>query len=171
MMLPRCCGELGLEFPPSLRRYIDLREVAQSYFAAVGPRHVRAHSLRQICDALRVPMRGEARAEGDEHCGLDDSRMVLLAMQQPARAGAELGCIDADAERAAWRAGDSVTLCLDGLPYHAVGWEVFVHRSEFPPDREPSRGDAVRFDIVRDGATGRTRAVSVSVLRAGGAGF
>lgn len=126
LMLPSNCRALGLEVPGVLRRYVDLREATQSHLEASGVRGVRASSLRQICDALNVEMIGE------EHCGLDDSWMVLLALQELLKAGANLHFIDLDAERRNFASSEPCDygncweqkLCLDGLPFFAVAAEV-----------------------------------------------
>lgn len=121
LMLPLNCQDLGLEVPAYLRRYVDLREAVQTHLAERGIRGRRASSLRQICEALRVEMIGE------EHCGLDDSWMVLLATQQLLQAGADLQVADLDEERAAFKGGsyqDVQRLCLDGLPFFALTSEV-----------------------------------------------
>lgn len=121
LMLPLNCVELGLEVPKVLRRYVDLREATQSHLAASGVKGVRASSLRQICEALNVEMIGE------EHCGLDDSWMVLLATQELLKSGADLRAVDLDAERRSFTACCEVwaqKLCLDGLPFEAVAVEV-----------------------------------------------
>jgi len=121
LMLPLNCRALGLEVPAVLRRYVDLREAVQTHLADVGIRGVRASTLRQICEALKVEMIGE------EHCGLDDSWMVLRATQELVQAGADFQAVDLDAERAAFLGGqcrDVRRLCLDGLPFIALGSEV-----------------------------------------------
>jgi len=121
LMLPLNCKALGLEVPAVLRRYVDLREAVQTHLATQGIRGVRASTLRQICEALHVEMFGE------EHCGLDDSWMVLFATQQLIQAGADLQAADLDSERAAFLGGccqDVQKLCLDGLPFFALASEV-----------------------------------------------
>lgn len=59
---------------------------------------------------------------GDEHCGLDDSWMVLLATQQLLKADADLEQIDLDAERTHILNANCTEqmLCLDGLPFFTV---------------------------------------------------
>jgi len=120
LVLPSNCKALGIEVPRVLQRYVDLREATQSHLAAKGTTGVRASSLKQICDALNVQMIGE------EHCGLDDSWMVLLATQQLIEQGALLRPVDLVAEREAFLATSSPerSLCLDGLPYFCVGSEL-----------------------------------------------
>lgn len=65
---------------------------------------------------------------GDEHCGLDDSWMVLLSTQQLLKVGADLQVVDLDAERKAFLdSGNSDrSLCLDGIPFFAVATEVLT---------------------------------------------
>mmetsp|Transcript_57570 Transcript_57570/g.166599 ORF Transcript_57570/g.166599 Transcript_57570/m.166599 type:complete len:596 (-) Transcript_57570:87-1874(-) len=118
LILPRNCKDLGLEVPWVMRRYVDLREATQTHLATLG--NTTATSLRQICDALKVEMIGE------EHCGLDDSWMVLMATQQLHKLRANLVPIDLEAERAAFLADDhpDTALVLDGLPYHGLGSEI-----------------------------------------------
>jgi len=120
LVLPSNCKALGLEMPRVLRRYVDLREATQSHLAARGITGVRASSLKQICDALSVQMIGE------EHCGLDDSWMVLLATQQLIEQSAALRPVDVLAEREAFLSPESPerVLCLDGLPYFCVAREL-----------------------------------------------
>lgn len=122
LMLPLNCRAQGLEVPRVLRRYVDLREAVQTHLTSKGVRGTRASTLRQICEALNVEMIGE------EHCGLDDSWMVLMATQQLLQAGADLYAVDLDAERSTFLAGscshDLQRLCLDGLPFFAIGSEV-----------------------------------------------
>jgi len=121
LMLPRNCRDQGLEVPPYLRRYVDLREATQSYLAAKGAHDQRGSTLRQICEAMKVPMLGE------EHCGLDDSWMVLLAFQELLLAGATLRPVYIDAERADFLGSSCeapTSLVLDGLPFFAVTSEV-----------------------------------------------
>lgn len=135
LILPRNCRDLGLEIPPYLRKYIDLREATQGHLASIGERSTRASSLKQICEALRVEMLG------DQHCGLDDSWMVLLATQQLLKVGAALHCADLDAERRAFQAGgQDVALCLDGLPYHALGAEIQQWLLELLGETVPEEG-------------------------------
>eukprot|EP00928_Gymnodinium_smaydae_P089655 TRINITY_DN73582_c0_g1_i1.p1 TRINITY_DN73582_c0_g1~~TRINITY_DN73582_c0_g1_i1.p1 ORF type:complete len:659 (+),score=92.46 TRINITY_DN73582_c0_g1_i1:90-2066(+) len=124
LVLPKNCERLGLQVPPALRRYVDLREAAQRHIATVGSssNRKRVSSLRQICEALQVEMLG------DEHCGLDDSWMVLFATQALLKAGARLRAIDLDAELTAFventNGPGAQSLCLDGLPFFAVASEV-----------------------------------------------
>lgn len=128
LMLPRNCKALDLKVPSYLSRYVDLREATQSYLAAKGIRNKRASSLKQICEALKLEM------IGDEHCGLDDSWMVLLAFQQLLLNGAELRPVDLVAERDSFlqpsiapeisKSQPPRCLCFDGLPFFALASEV-----------------------------------------------
>merc|ERR1712232_412221 len=103
-----------MDVPKVLRRYVDLREAAQTHLAKEGAagKGVRALTLRQICEALDVEMIGE------EHCGLDDSWMVLMATQALLLKGAQLAEIDLDIERETFFSSSSIeqSLCLDGIP-------------------------------------------------------
>jgi len=104
-----------------LRRYVDLREAVQTHLAAQGIRGRRASTLKQICEALNVEM------IGDEHCGLDDSWMVLRATQELLQANADFQVVDLDTERESFlggRCSDNQRLCLDGLPFFALASEV-----------------------------------------------
>lgn len=126
LMLPANCKALGLEIPTALRRYVDLRTTAQHHVAKCGRVGVRASTLKQICDALKVEMIGE------EHCGLDDSWMVLRSTQELLKAGAEMRSVNLDLERELFERGmlanaETIAercLCLDGLPFFAIAIEI-----------------------------------------------
>lgn len=121
LVLPQHCRAVGVPVPRVLHRYVDLRLATQWHLAAKGERGARAQTLRQICESMGVEM------IGSEHCGLDDSWMVLLATQQLINAGAELRPVDFVEERSAFLAGQGwaeASLCLDGLPFCAVVAEV-----------------------------------------------
>lgn len=120
LILPMHCKALGLEVPEVLKSYADLRLAAQRQVLASGQRGVRASSLREICDSLQVEM------VGTEHCGLDDSWMVLLALQQLLKLGTPLQPINFFVETESFLAGErqDSRLCLDGLPFHALSADV-----------------------------------------------
>merc|ERR1719199_1561497 len=119
LTLPRHCKANGLAVPHLLRRYVDLREAAQRHVANSDNPNRRASSLREICTALGVEMLG------NEHCGLDDSWMVLLSLQQLLKANADLCAVDLDEERNAFLSqANQQELCLDGLPFFTIEPEV-----------------------------------------------
>jgi inhibitor of KinA sporulation pathway (predicted exonuclease) len=117
--LPRHCKAVGLAMPRMLCKYVDLREAAQRHVASSSEPNRRAGSLRDICNALGVEMLG------NEHCGLDDSWMVLLSLQQLLKVNADLCAVDILEEREDFISqGKQQQLCLDGLPYWAIEPEV-----------------------------------------------
>jgi len=68
---------------------------------------------------------------GNEHCGLDDSLMVLLSWQQLLKANADITPVDLDQERESFlKRADQQELCLDGLPFFAIEPEVRKWLSE-----------------------------------------
>lgn len=124
LTLPRHCKSLGLAVPRVLRKYVDLREAAQRHVSKSADPGRRASSLREICTTLGVEMLG------NEHCGLDDSWMVLLSLQQLLNANAELYAADIDKEWDSFMEGGQQELCLDGLPFFAIEPEVRQWLSE-----------------------------------------
>jgi len=120
LTLPRNCKDTNLKVPKVLRKYVDLREATQQHLAASGVKSSRATSLREICEALGVDM------IGDEHCGLDDARMVLKSTKELLRAGAAMPLVDIDAEEEHFLSGtcEEQALCLDGLPFFALAPEL-----------------------------------------------
>lgn len=121
LALPNHCRAKGLEVPKVLRRCVDLREATQHYCAKSGQKGLRASTLRDICSVLGVDMLG------NEHCGLDDSWMVLLAFQQLLKRGAEFQIVDLDLEQREFPSSDADRwLCLDGLAFYATAGEVIA---------------------------------------------
>lgn len=120
LVLPQHCRALGLKVPSVLEKYVDLRLAAQRHVSSTGAEGVRAQTLKQICNALGVQM------IGSEHCGLDDSYMVMLATQQLLLLGADLEPVDFVRERRDFLDGQILDqkLCLDGLPFLAAAPEL-----------------------------------------------
>eukprot|EP00930_Biecheleria_cincta_P036061 TRINITY_DN24761_c0_g1_i1.p1 TRINITY_DN24761_c0_g1~~TRINITY_DN24761_c0_g1_i1.p1 ORF type:complete len:546 (+),score=88.75 TRINITY_DN24761_c0_g1_i1:50-1687(+) len=120
LILPMHCRALGLKVPRVFEQYIDLRLATQRHVASRGIKGVRASSLKEISEALGL------ETIGQEHCGLDDAWMVLMATQQLLKAGADLQIVDIAAEHEAFMAGEiqDSRLCLDGLPYFSVASEL-----------------------------------------------
>lgn len=119
LTLPSHCKASGLAVPKALRKYVDLREAAQRHVATSGNPGRRASTLKEICTSLGVEMLG------NEHCGLDDSWMVLLSLQQLLKAKADLIPVDIDEERENFFSrGNQQELCFDGLPFFTVEPEV-----------------------------------------------
>ncbi|CAK0885488.1 unnamed protein product [Prorocentrum cordatum] len=171
LVLPMHCKALGLEVPAVLQRYVDLRLAAQRHVHGTGAGGLRCSTLRQICEALEVKMIGQ------EHSGLDDSFMVLLATQQLLKVGAEMEPVDFAAE---WSScvehgeGDG-RVCLDGLPYWCLVGDLLAwlggHLGRAPPrefvfvvlgmDGRPTGRAVVQFGTAADAAE------ALRVLRGG----
>lgn len=113
VLLPSNCAKLGMSVPPVLQRYVDLRATTQKHFPGE-----RVSSLAEICRALAVPM------EGREHCGVDDAKMVALAMQALLKRGASTTICDPGGDEAAFHSAADTRLCLEGLPWSVVAGEV-----------------------------------------------
>lgn len=115
LVLPMHCKALGILVPACLQKYVDLRLAAQRYASTKSLTGSKVSSLKQICDSLGVEMMG------NEHCGLDDAWMVLLAMQELLKNNAELRMIDIVSEQRQFvEKQEEKRLCIDGVPFMAV---------------------------------------------------
>jgi inhibitor of KinA sporulation pathway (predicted exonuclease) len=154
LQLVRNCQEIGRKVPSVLRSYVDLREAAQDYVRTRGIKKARASTLKEICEALDVEMVGQ------EHCGLDDARMVLHSFKVLLNASInDLQIIDIDAERT-WFLSSECTeqkLALDGLPFRAQACEIQKWLEGLLGHKLPKKeGQSVKFVYGSDnGPSGR----------------
>lgn len=113
----------GIELPPALLRYFDLKQEASLWAASTGS-HLQKKTLAAIVERLGVAAEPGAR----EHCGLDDASMIgraaaVLAGHTVAHPSLGLfaAAEDVGAREASFAAQQSAVAHVTGLSYSATG--------------------------------------------------